>query len=313
MPRLSMHPYPSRLEKHGRVSLCLQFIVSSGPPSPIPQQDLDDKIEVVRTITNHPTNKATQDSIPKTCRVNSSNLITYDPRPPSKRKAKRKHRWKDVWKGVYLYVKSRYCNLRKKEPSDGDDDDDWVRTISVAFVVDGEEILRHGRAKFDTGNPKNLISPAFAAKFGFVFESGDGDAVLELPGNGRYISIAKVVGRWTGRQNASRDRRFFFDPRFMDAEFEVSNRTERFDVVIGYETIAKEKLIIWSPNAAFTGFRTKPATFDKNEIERAAEKQKKNIQENDARKKALQERKSKLSSSRDDGPNDGLAAATQKA
>ena len=154
---------------------------------------------------------------------------------------------------------ARHSKQNSTFNNNDDDDDDWVKTISVIFEDNsGNEVLRHAKAKFDTGNPKNLISPAFAARFGLIFDPRNAKVILDLPGNGQFASIGKVAARWCIQINASHDRRFRFDPRFMDAEFEVSKSAERFDIVIGADTIKSERLLEWGPGLALTGFRPSP-------------------------------------------------------
>ena len=146
--------------------------------------------------------------------------------------------------------------------NDENEDDPFVRTIQVIFKDErGEEILRHARAKFDTGNPENLISPAFVAQFGTLVPDAHNERViLDLPGGSKYVSIARLAGRWTCKLS---DSRFRFDPKFMDAEFEVSNSTERFDVVIGSNTLQKEHIMKLRRDLALTGFRTKNASYSR--------------------------------------------------
>jgi hypothetical protein len=205
--------------------------------------------------------------IPKGCRVNSSNGVTYDPAAISQR-SQQKHAWDTFWKRVYTYLREKCHNLKPKrrlksgrEP--GVHNEDYVRTIAVVFEdTNGKEFLRYAQAKLDTGNPKNLISPAFVAKFpGLKLELHNGEVILETPGNGRFTSIARIAGRWSCDTNDHLHDSFQFDPKFMDVEFEVSDTIERFDVVIGSKTIHKEKLLILRPDLGLTGFRTKPPAF----------------------------------------------------
>jgi hypothetical protein len=171
-----------------------------------------------------------------------------------------------VWKRVLAYVNGecrRLWGRSIRSRGAENQNDEWVLTVSVIFQdANGQEILRHARAKVDTGNPKNLISPAFTAQFGFAFDAANERVILELPGGGLYVSTAKLAGRWSCKVNSSRNSPFKFDPKFMDAEFEVSNTDERFDVVIGSDTISEERLLEWGPGIALTGFRTKLKTYN---------------------------------------------------
>ncbi|KAF2475309.1 uncharacterized protein BDR25DRAFT_340117 [Lindgomyces ingoldianus] len=142
-------------------------------------------------------------------------------------------------------------------------EEDFVRTIMIAFVVDKqgskEEVLRYARAKFDTGNPINLISPKFVRSFGIEIDHGEEQVKLTLPGNGKFKSIATLPGRWCAEGSG---RTFYFDPRFYNDKFEVSNVDERFDVVIGYETITREGLMTVKPALGLAGFYPKDTKND---------------------------------------------------
>lgn len=180
-----------------------------------------------------------------------------------KRRNKYKQKWEEFWTSPRSYFMSRHNKLeREAKHNSSCDDDDWVKTVSIIFEDrSGKEILRHAKAKFDTGNPKNLISPAFAAKFGLSFESRNGEVILELPGDGQFVSNGRITGRWCSMINTSHDRHLYFDPKFMDADFEVSNSPERFDIVIGADTIKSERLLKWGPALALTGFRNRHGVF----------------------------------------------------
>jgi len=120
-------------------------------------------------------------------------------------------------------------------------------------VVGNEEIIRLARAKFDTGNPYDIISRNFVEKIGIpidFFLAGP-KKILELPDGNSFTAIGTIVGRWTGKHAFSHGHSF--DPKFLDGEFFVSEAHERFDIIIGSRTIANERLLTYSP-VAFTGF-----------------------------------------------------------
>lgn len=132
--------------------------------------------------------------------------------------------------------------------------ENFERTIKVAFLVNGAETLRYAKAIFDTGNPKNLVSRAFVEQqFNYVIPPQRERHILDHPGNGKYVSIGDVEFRWT----CDDDNRLF-GQRFIKANFEISKDEERFEIVIGSETIAKEKLAILNVPAGFTGWRAEP-------------------------------------------------------
>jgi hypothetical protein len=190
--------------------------------------------------------------------VESDKAATQDPQLGPNRRSKQRQKWQQPLQRTRSYIASLCNTLARHSKRDSSfDDDDWVKTISIIFQdTSGKEVLRYAKAKFDTGNPKNLISPTFAARFGLIFEPHNAKVILDLPGNGQFVSIGKIAGRWCSKINAAHDRYFRFDPKFMDAEFEVSNSAERFDIVIGADTIKLERLLEWGPALALTGFRS---------------------------------------------------------
>ena len=155
-----------------------------------------------------------------------------------------------------LSMSSNAVSTESQETDSVEDDVEYVRTIEVVFKDRNgcEQPPVYARAQFDTGNPINLISPDFVAKCGQIFEPSEGETILETAGNGQFISTGTITGRWTCK---ARHGPPHFDPKFMDAEFEVSKHTERFDVVIGSDTISKERLMVLAPSLCLTGFRTK--------------------------------------------------------
>ncbi|KAF2475387.1 uncharacterized protein BDR25DRAFT_340160, partial [Lindgomyces ingoldianus] len=188
------------------------------------QDDVKDTIESVGPPTygmRSDPEAPLRPSLPESCRMDShEDLIIYDPKP-TRRKPKHRHRIKHAWEGLLIYLKSRTRKLWKRPKryaySDGEDNP-FVKTIQVAFLNadSNKEKHRYAIALFDTGNPKNLISPAFAAIFGLQFEARDGEVIVESFGGGQYISIAKIHGRFACRGNTSGSP-LFFHPKFMDA------------------------------------------------------------------------------------------------
>jgi len=226
----------------------------AAPPAS-PQQQLDDVIEHIPPPPNHFIRR-----ISPSCRTDSNINPARDPKPKAGSRRKRTHG--SLWRRAFEAIKSKYRKLRgrsrRRPTSHGDSPFD--RTIQVIFKDEqGNEILRHARARFDTGNPENLISPAFVSQFGSLIPIERNERViLDLPGGAKYTSAGRLAGRWTCKLN---DPPFHFDAKFMDAEFEVSNSAERFDVVIGSNTIQKEHLLEVRHGLALTGFRTKTPSY----------------------------------------------------
>jgi hypothetical protein len=141
--------------------------------------------------------------------------------------------------------------------------DDYARIICVVLEDhEGREEKRYARALFDTGCSKNLMSPRFKEKFTIDPEQGPGVA-METPGNGKFVSEYSVQARWAFEKVSS--DYFRSDPRFMDAEFEVLKdlkTPERFDIVIGRDTINKESLLSFGRDSiCLSGFRAERTTF----------------------------------------------------
>lgn len=133
----------------------------------------------------------------------------------------------------------------------------FQRTIKLALWVDGEEKVRVAQALFDTGNPKNFISRDLAEQqFGFVFANPEPIKVLDLPGQSEAYSIRQLKGRWIFKHHG-------VDPKFMTDVFEVSsNLDERYDVIIGQESLNKAGVLLVREDVGFTGFRTQMPQVD---------------------------------------------------
>ncbi|KAF2119412.1 hypothetical protein BDV96DRAFT_642437 [Lophiotrema nucula] len=193
-------------------------------------------------------------------------------------------RW---WREIYQYcsnIRARKKSKRSKKSRriGTREDEEFARTIHVVFQNDdGVEILRHARALLDTGNPKNLISPSFIARFSLSLPNNEGSPILETPGDGLYISTGSVEGRFACPGA---------DPKFFDAKFEISKVEERFDVVIGSEDINEYNLVNVNPilGLAITGFRAKLKKPSKADTDRAKELQRRKREQNEARKRALE-------------------------
>ena len=231
-------------------------------PQASPQQQLDDIIERIPPPPNHfiRPDSSTPSSISLSYRIDSNINPARDPKPKAGSRRKRMHgsHWRRAFEAIKFKYRKLWGRSRRRPASHGDSPFD--RTIQIIFKDEqGNEILRHARAKFDTGNPENLISSAFLSKFGSLIPiKRNKRVILELPGGGKYTSVGRLSGRWTCKLN---DPPLHFDAKFMDAEFEVSNSAERFDVVIGSNTIQKEHLLEVRHGLALTGFRTKTPSY----------------------------------------------------
>ena len=146
----------------------------------------------------------------------------------------------------------------------------------MALIRDDKEVTRTARAKFDTGNPYNLVSRDFIEKtfnIPFIHFPEGNRELLQLPNGHKFLAIGKITGRWSVAVN-SRDKNaggknIRFHPKFYDSDFYVSETKELFDVVIGSETIEQYNLINFqSPLGltGFDGFRTKNPPSVKGKI-----------------------------------------------
>ena len=70
-----------------------------------------------------------------------------------------------------------------------------------------------------------------------------------------------MVGRFAAHDRNISRKELWFDPMFIPAEFHVSDKIERYEIIIGMDTIVKYKLMKFRP-LGFTGFRRKPASLN---------------------------------------------------
>ncbi|XTI94537.1 hypothetical protein V2W45_1251969 [Cenococcum geophilum] len=180
----------------------------------------------------------------------------------------------------------------------------FILTILVALMRDDKEVTRIARAKFDTGNPYNLVSRDFIEKTFNIplthFPEGNRD-LLELPNGHKFSAISQITGRWSAavnpRNKKAGDQNIRFHPKFYESDFYVSGKKELFDVVIGSETIEQYNLVNFqSPLGltGFDGFRTKnPPSVKGKELEAAHSKQQMTRANNAALKESHMQQKKK--------------------
>jgi len=94
-----------------------------------------------------------------------------------------------------------------------------------------------------------------------IAESKPGEPILELPGGHTYTSIQKMGGRFAAQDRNISGKKLWFDPMFIPADFHVSDKIERYEIIIGMDTIVKYGLMEFRP-LGFTGFRRKPASLN---------------------------------------------------
>lgn len=139
--------------------------------------------------------------------------------------------------------------------------EDFERVIKIILYVHNDtgsvtERLRYAKVKFDTGNPVNLISEEFLLKFNRVlFEQRTARHILSHPGGGRTISIGTVQGRWTADEPWQWDG-WNFGTRLYDAEFEVCQGPQEFEIIFGSEMLSKYKLVSLDVPFGYPGWRT---------------------------------------------------------
>ncbi|KAF2799789.1 hypothetical protein K505DRAFT_413437 [Melanomma pulvis-pyrius CBS 109.77] len=174
-------------------------------------------------------------------------------------------------------------------------EDDLLRVIDIEIIVDGHQVRRTAIALIDTGCPKNLMRQSLAAKFGVTFSSAGGNnLILETIGNGSFESVGEVVGRWASKKDP-RKSRLGFDPKYYDATWHVSDMMERWDVIIGLETISKHGLLMVKRElAAPAAFRRAPRQLDPVATKDALAKQEEAIQKNTARREQHEAQQAKL-------------------
>jgi len=141
--------------------------------------------------------------------------------------------------------------------------DNLQRPILVEIMVDGRPILRNGIALIDPHCPVNLMSRHFAELFGETFGSAKGKQILNGLGGGEFRSVGTLSGRWFCRETKKyHNRKVSFDPKYLEAEWEVSESVERFDVIIGQETIRGYDLLEAKNEIAAPTFRYKHDEID---------------------------------------------------
>lgn len=161
------------------------------------------------------------------------------------------------WSRLILFLQA--CLGLNQEPMD----ETFARRIHIEVVEHGHMKCFFAIAILDTGCPVNLMSQELALKLGFTPESNEGVPILEALGGGEFRTIGQVKGRWSCRHNLKRSC-LGFDPRYYDDTWEVSSKPgERYDVIIGRETITKYALLkVKRELAAPAAYRTLPAEVD---------------------------------------------------
>ena len=123
-------------------------------------------------------------------------------------------------------------------------------------MVDGRPILHYGIALIDPHCPVNLMSRHFAELFGETFGSAKGKPILNGLGGGEFRSVGTLSGRWHCKETKKyHNRKVSFDPKYLEAEWKVSESVEPFDVIIGQETIRGYDLLKAKNEIAAPTFR----------------------------------------------------------
>jgi hypothetical protein len=115
--------------------------------------------------------------------------------------------------------------------------DNFVRHIIIEVSDSYGSGFRHVRALFDTGCSKNLISRNVADIVGAAaYLTRIGVPIMNTLGKDKFSSLGRINRRW-----ASVNPRF--DIKFYNAEWEVSDKAEVYDVIIGRDTMIENKFI----------------------------------------------------------------------
>lgn len=134
--------------------------------------------------------------------------------------------------------------------------ENFTRTIMLEmYDKDGKPVKKSVQVLLDTGNPLNVLSWKTVKTYGLErLVHGGPRTGLKTMGGHEFTSIGRIKGRVLVETN---------DPRWLDAEFEVSASDDHYDVVLGSEFLAEHHLVQVSKKfpPAYSGFRTKPAEY----------------------------------------------------
>ncbi|KAF2732878.1 hypothetical protein EJ04DRAFT_524984 [Polyplosphaeria fusca] len=150
--------------------------------------------------------------------------------------------------------------------------EDYIRRALVEIdAPDGRSIAHWGVISFDTQCPLNYISSRFAKKFDLPRERdahSDEETFTTFVGE-EVNSCGRVVARWHVDQSPDQKRhgRLNFDPRFEETEFIISDSSERYDMMIGRNTINDSDIIGRKRPFVAVHWRQKPNTFDSECVE----------------------------------------------
>ena len=119
------------------------------------------------------------------------------------------------------------------------DDEKCIWTINIEFLVYDGPICRTerhaARALFDTGCPKNLMSRSMASRVNVNYPAHEGEPIINTLGKDKFRSLGQIEGRWSCIKSD-------FEPKFYPAVWEVSDKDEMYDVIIGRDTIIENRL-----------------------------------------------------------------------
>jgi hypothetical protein len=115
--------------------------------------------------------------------------------------------------------------------------DDFVRYIIIEVPDSGSFVRRRARALFDTGCSKNLMSRTMAITVrAAAYLTRTGEPIMNTLGKDKFRSLGRVDRRWASINQ-------HLDTKFYDAEWEVSDKPEDYDVIIGRDTMTENNLI----------------------------------------------------------------------
>jgi hypothetical protein len=117
-------------------------------------------------------------------------------------------------------------------------DDRMCYTIDIEVLVGDGHFLYSAIAVVDTGCPRNLMCRTLASELGNKFLASRGDDILHTLGTDNFRSLGKRIHRW----------RFQAGQKFYEGVWEISDKEEEFEVIIGRDTMIHNKLLKLSPD-----------------------------------------------------------------
>ena len=216
--------------------------------------------------------------LPKNVRANSQNDANYDGRSSRSRWARQQIRRLEQWIQKQFKRKAKIFNVgvvpNSNPPDSGHEEnlipkpkrsvagstestasEQYTRTMKLELIdKNNNSVVRSVQVLLDTGNPRNILSSRLVQTFNLGLENDRERVALKTMGNNEWYSIGKIKGRLILKSS---------DPKWIDAEFEVSKCDEHYDAVLGSKFLHEYKMVKVSEDVphAFSGFRCKPLSY----------------------------------------------------